>query len=193
MCRRVQDVAPVLPDGREHGTTRGSATCRPACDPCRAANTAAQRERRERRLTESIPEDAHGKPSTYSDRNCRCRRCKVAYREWTSTRRKRATKAQPDIALMPAEEHGTLRGYKRWACKCEPCREAGRQDRATRKLEQRGPAPDGPTVFCRYRYRIHLTPQVVAAMDSLARWCRFVHNRGLRRRGARSAPSGRCR
>lgn len=169
-------MTPILPTGYTHGTSRAYRHCKPACDSCRAANTAAQRERHERRLAAPIPDEAHGKPSTYSDRGCRCRRCKTAYRAWSKTRPARLPKAAVDVADMPDSDHGTWRGYTRWKCKCEPCRQAGRDHRDAKKLKQRGHEPQGPTEFRGYRYRIQPTPQVAQALDDLFRGCRFVYN-----------------
>ncbi|WP_162240810.1 RNA-guided endonuclease InsQ/TnpB family protein [Microbacterium sp. Leaf151] len=90
-----------LPDGYDHGTTRAYRLCRPVCNPCKAANTAAQGARRAARLAAGMPEDAHGKPSGYSYWNCRCRRCSIAVlgepKQGQSTRAER--RAASDEAL----------------------------------------------------------------------------------------------
>lgn len=169
-------MTPILPAGYTHGTSRAYRHCRPVCDPCRAANTLAQRARRERRLAAPIPEDVHGKPATYSDRKCRCRRCKVAYRAGAETRTARPKPTPADIADIPGEDHGTLRGYNRWKCKCELCVRAGKDHRDAKKRERRGAEPEGITEFRGYRYRIQPTAQVADALDQLFRGCRYVYN-----------------
>lgn len=70
---------PELPPGYIHGTARAYRRCRPSCQPCKAANAAAAAERREKRLSEGMPSDAHGRPSGYSYWNCRCDACSLAY------------------------------------------------------------------------------------------------------------------
>ncbi|WP_262003564.1 RNA-guided endonuclease InsQ/TnpB family protein [Microbacterium sp. Mcb102] len=74
----VSLTAPLSADGIEHGTERGYRKCRPACDACREANRIAQAARRARRLATPIPDELHGKASTYTDRGCRCELCSLA-------------------------------------------------------------------------------------------------------------------
>lgn len=74
----LMSSAPQLPPGFEHGTERGSRKCTPTCADCRAAATTAQAERRARRRQRPIPEEAHGRASTYTDLACRCDLCSEA-------------------------------------------------------------------------------------------------------------------
>ncbi len=99
---------PDLPDGYEHGTTRAYSHCRPTCDACRAANSAAAAARRAARLAEGMPEKAPGTPSGYTFWSCRCRRCNKVARA-RSKARTRAARVKPDLGVMPDEVHGTPR------------------------------------------------------------------------------------
>lgn len=167
-------MASNLPTGYEHGTTRAYRHCRPACDACRAANTAAAATRREAKLAAGMPADAHGKPSGYTFWSCRCRACKKAWKQSQGTR-PRASRQQPDISLMPAAEHGTRRGYNYWGCRCEDCRRVAAKVRAEVKAAKRA-EHDGPTVIRRYEYRIEPEPSAVVALRQVFGACRFVYN-----------------
>jgi len=167
-------MVPDLPAGYEHGTTRAYRHCKPACEECRAANSAAAAARRAVKLARGMPDAAHGKPSGYTFWSCRCKRCKKAYRASTAGR-DRSKRAAPDPASMPAVEHGTARGYSYWRCRCEPCRAAGSYQRAERRKAKRA-ENDGPVSIKRYRYRIHLEPAVEQSLHRLLGSCRFVYN-----------------
>ena len=166
-------MIPDLPDGYQHGTTRAYRMCRPACEACKAANTAAAAERRAAKLARGMPEEAHGKPSGYTFWSCRCKRCKEAFRASTTGRTR--VKAAPDIAQMPEPEHGTSRGYNHWGCRCDPCKAAGSRQRAERRDAKRA-EHDGPVSIKRYRYRIHPEPAVEQGLRRMLGSCRFVYN-----------------
>jgi len=121
-----------------------------------------------------MPADAHGKPSGYTFWNCRCRRCKKAWKQSQSTR-VRTQRVGPDIELMPASDHGTRRGYDYWNCRCVECREAAAAHRAEVKARKRD-EHDGPVVVRRYEYRIYPEPSTVAQLRQLFGACRFVYN-----------------
>ncbi|WP_404444186.1 transposase [Microbacterium marinum] len=165
---------PALPDGYEHGTTRAYRHCKPACAACKAANTAAASARRAARLAAGMPETAHGKPSGYTDYNCRCKRCKKAYRASAAKGGPRS-KSKPDRDLMSAGDHGTTRGYTYWNCLCEPCRAVGSALRAEAKARKRAEA-EGPSSVRRYRYRIYPKPATQKALRRVFGSCRFVYN-----------------
>lgn len=167
-------VTPTLPAGYNHGTTRAYPHCRPACAECRAANTAAAAERREARLAAGMPDDAHGKASGYTFWNCRCRRCKKAWRS-SSADQKRRTRVKPTLADIPAVEHGTPRGHRYWGCKCANCAAVGSVLRAELVARRRA-SPEGPSSIRRYRYRIHPEPAAQAALRRVFGSCRFVYN-----------------
>ena len=57
--------------------------------------------------------------SDYTNRNCRCDRCKKAHRIKQAV--KRAQLAQTDTATW---NHGRNRTYINYKCRCEPCKAA---------------------------------------------------------------------
>ena len=60
-----------------HGTdARYKQHCR--CESCRAAHTAADKARRQRRLHDPRLGMVHGKRSTYNNQGCRCELCRAA-------------------------------------------------------------------------------------------------------------------
>lgn len=69
------------PDDPRHGTINayGYHGCR--CDRCKAANTEAQQEARDRRQLAEVPPEVHGTENGYSNYRCRCDRCKAAHAE----------------------------------------------------------------------------------------------------------------
>lgn len=164
----------VLPPGYEHGTTRAYRLCRPVCVECKRANAEAAAERRAAKLAAGMPDDAHGKPSGYTFWNCRCKRCKKAWRA-SSAARPRKARIRPDITDMPSNEDGTRRGYAHWNCPCALCREAGSTARAQSKAAKRA-EPEGPTRIRRYEYRIHPEPSAKIALRRVFGACRFVFN-----------------
>lgn len=169
-------MTPELPDGYEHGTTRGYARCRPACKGCRAANAAAAAARRTAKLAVGMPDNAHGKPSGYTFWSCRCKRCKKAWRDSREGSKRKPTSA-PDIAMMPATEHGTNRGYNYWGCRCEPCRSVAATARAEAKARRRAePDPGVEVVVRRYEYRIDPEPSAILALRQIFGSCRYVYN-----------------
>ena len=65
----------------EHGTY---ACYRQGCrrPECRKANADEERERRNRRLTEPVPEHVHGTRGGYTNWSCRCDDCTEAHRDY---------------------------------------------------------------------------------------------------------------
>ena len=167
-------MAPSLPVGYEHGTSRAYRLCRPACAACREANASAAAERRAARFEAGMPTNAHGKPSGYTFWSCRCRACKKAWKQ-SQEGRSRAPREKPDLLAMPALEHGTKRGYDCWGCRCDDCRRVAAQARAEAKAAKRA-EHEGPTVIRRYEYRICPEPSAVAALRQVFGACRFVYN-----------------
>lgn len=166
-------MTPELPVGYEHGTTRAYRVCRPACAACRAANTRAAADRRAARLAAGMPEDAHATPSGYTFWNCRCKRCKKAWKN--SAKKPRTKRSKPTLQDMPATDHGTARGYRYWGCPCDVCRAVGSALRADAKAAARQ-EHDGPVTIRRYSYRVHPEPAAQAALANVFGACRFVYN-----------------
>lgn len=61
-------------------------------------------------------EEWHGTPNGYSNKKCRCDKCRVAWNEYC-----RARKAARNPANAP---HGTATGYQNHGCRCAECRAA---------------------------------------------------------------------
>jgi hypothetical protein len=81
----------------------------------------------------------HGTVNGYTNRKCRCSRCRVAWADWNWTRtrtREALLKADPSLA-----EHGKATTYGNWRCRCEPCTKAWRGAKAERKARLGPPLP----------------------------------------------------
>lgn len=72
--RAEQREAALLPCGTNAAYDRG---CR--CEPCRAAMREQCRATREQRRGRPVPDDIHGKATTYGNWGCRCRPCTDAH------------------------------------------------------------------------------------------------------------------
>lgn len=115
-----------------------------------------------------MPADKHGVRSGYTYWGCRCDACTradLAYRRPITER-----------GPIPDTAHATRAGYRYWGCRCDACILANRTAAHHRRDARRGPAPEGPTVTRRYRYRIDTTPAVRAALMRVFGGCRFIHN-----------------
>lgn len=75
----------------KHGTVGAYTNHACRCKECRAANRRSHQSRREQRQAERVmvggrliaplPDEYHGRPSTYAYHGCRCRDCVGAHRE----------------------------------------------------------------------------------------------------------------
>lgn len=68
-----------------HGTAGYMRGCR--CARCRIAAVERVRRWREANGPETVTDDMHGKPGTYSNRGCRCDLCRTAMRDYQTLRR----------------------------------------------------------------------------------------------------------
>lgn len=59
----------------------------------------------------------HGKPSSYSSRNCRCDKCRVAWNAYCAERKRRR---HAEHVYDPEATHGTESSYQA-GCKCRLC------------------------------------------------------------------------
>jgi hypothetical protein len=78
----------------------------------------------------------HGKIGTYTNRRCRCDKCRAA---WTAycmdLRRRRREKAESGLISVP---HGTDGGYGNYHCRCFRCRLAHSRTKAAYKVRLKG-------------------------------------------------------
>lgn len=80
--------------------------------------------------SQHIPDDMHGKVSTYKKRGCRCDLC---IEEMRKIRREQAAKTRnPSYWIDRVITHGTLLGYSRAKCRCVACSEASHQYESSR-------------------------------------------------------------
>lgn len=100
-----------------HGTrSMYLAGCR--CEPCKAAQAAYMREKREQRGANLAADDPrHGKKGTYDYYGCRCQACTKAN---TEAVKERKAKGLPE----GDPRHGTRNGYTTWSCRCPACSKA---------------------------------------------------------------------
>jgi hypothetical protein len=71
----------------------------------------------------------HGKPSTYTNRRCRCAPCSEAHAEYLKELRdrryaQRFLRNGRWIAPLPHSAHGRQATYTNWGCRCPWCTEA---------------------------------------------------------------------
>jgi hypothetical protein len=76
-----------------------------------------------------VPALKHGTASTYTNRGCRCEKCRQAAREarqsWVRSLQNRK------FADVP---HGTPSGYRNWGCRCDRCTTARRDEERRDRL-----------------------------------------------------------
>lgn len=75
-----------------HGTAGYMRGCR--CPRCRAAAVDRVRRWRETHGPDTVTDDMHGRPGTYSNRSCRCELCRQAMADYQRERRA-ARRARP--------------------------------------------------------------------------------------------------
>lgn len=77
------------------------------------------------RLVTPVPEEMHGRNSTYTNWSCRCLSCLIAanehaYAMWQQ-RLDRRTKVDGVLYAPDAKVHGVYSTYVNWGCRCQPC------------------------------------------------------------------------
>lgn len=94
--------------------------------------TAACHTRQLERFRADPTDPVHGTRKGYTDRKCRCERCRRAWATYIREHRRGRPALPPDD-----RRHGTEGGYANWNCRCKPCQaehsrvSAGHQQRRT--------------------------------------------------------------
>lgn len=140
----------------QHGTRAGYTSGKCRCDLCKAANTQACKETRERRLARLAAGETfkHGL-SGYNAYKCRCDICKAAKTEEQQRRR-----ASREI------KHGTRSTYVYHGCRCDLCTAANseraralREVRVTKAAAGEVEVPHGRTGYIHYGCRCQVCVQ----------------------------------